>query len=80
MEPKSLYPALIFIRSANVCVITDLVKSWILELKEESEGRTNYYATIPNLIQEHYWGLNDFNMNWLSKILYVLKDIINDED
>lgn len=73
LEPRSLYPALLFIHSANVPKITELIEMWISELKAEIEDQNVYQSEIPNLIQEHYLGLNEHYMNWLLKILQVLK-------
>jgi hypothetical protein len=42
-------------------------------LKAESKVKHDYQAVIPNLIQEHYKGLNEFYMNWLTKILQVVE-------
>ncbi|MBN8203332.1 MULTISPECIES: PadR family transcriptional regulator [Bacillaceae] len=74
-EPRSLYPALLFIESTEVPAAAEHIKSWISELKTESEGKHDYQDVIPNLIQEHYSGLNKFYMNWLNKILDALESI-----
>ncbi len=74
LEPRSLYPALLFIHSSDVQKITELIKTWINELKEESESQSDFQSEIPNLIHEHYRGLNEYYMDWLVKILQVLEE------
>lgn len=74
-EPRSLYPALLFIESPEVPAAAEHIKSWISELKAESEVKHDYQDVIPNLIQEHYKGLNEFYMNWLNEILDALESV-----
>ncbi|EWG11213.1 PadR family transcriptional regulator [Cytobacillus firmus] len=72
-EPRSLYPALLFVQSSQVPEAAEHIKNWISDLKAEVKVQHDYQAVIPNLIQEHYKGLNEFYMNWLTKILQVLE-------
>lgn len=73
-EPRSLYPALLFVQSAQVSEAAEHIKNWISDLKAESKVKHDYQAVIPNLIQEHYKGLNEFYMNWLTDILQALEE------
>lgn len=73
-EPRSLYPALLFIESSEVPKAAEYINAWISDLKTEIQSEHDYQAVIPNLIQEHYKGLNSFYMNWLMKILNALEE------
>ncbi len=72
-EPRSLYPATLFIHSSNVDEIKENIQSWIIELKEENSVQTEYPAQLPQLIHRHYKESNELYIKWLEDLLKNIK-------
>lgn len=72
-EPRSLYPATLFIHSSNVNEILELIKQWIIELKEENSIQTEYPEQLPQLIHTHYKETNELYIKWFEDLLENIK-------
>lgn len=72
-EPRSLYPATLFIHSSNVDEIKNLIQQWIIELQEEVSVETEYPSGLPQLINRHYTDTNKLYLKWLKDLLLSLK-------
>lgn len=72
-EPRSLYPATLFIHSSNVDEIKKLIQQWIIELKEENSIQTEYPEQLPQLIHRHYKETNELYIKWFEDLLTNIK-------
>jgi DNA-binding PadR family transcriptional regulator len=72
-EPRSLYPATLFIHSANVDEITKMIEQWINELRKENSVQTEYPTPIPQLIHRHYKETNELYIKWFEDLLATIK-------
>jgi DNA-binding PadR family transcriptional regulator len=72
-EPRSLYPATLFIHSSNVEEIKKMIQQWIIELQEEISLKTEYPSGLPQLINKHYTDTNKLYIKWLNDLLVNLK-------
>ncbi|WP_079508816.1 PadR family transcriptional regulator [Mesobacillus jeotgali] len=72
-EPRSLYPATLFIHLSNVDEIKKMIQQWIIELQEETSVETEYPAGLPQLINRHYSDTNKLYHKWLKDLLVNIK-------
>lgn len=72
-EPRSLYPATLFIHSSNVDEIKKMIQQWIIELKEENSIQTEYPEQLPQLIHRHYKETNELYIKWFEDLLTNIK-------